>query len=521
MTQAISAYFNDKPCEVEFSLTLGISPGSGTITFADTSYNIPKKGTLTVSDNEAMLVLFNIYADKPRIKANAESGYELQATIYDRRFTWEWGYIVGLWNQRGVDGVPKQERTLQNLLVDCLIALGEYSYTLMDIPVAYPEVNWEFDNPATAMETLCEQYGLVVGMGVYGDNPIIISPYDYDRNMPVSVFSEDTAGISADILPSRIYVVGNKKVYQQLFEDLIPVGEEIDGTIKRIDDLSYAPADWGNEIKCLFANIATAEQRELAKKCIFKWYSIDFNKYPADMVLPLLSEISNVVVKEGNEIHEKPYLIGTKTLWDGVGFVTTTQGKISEGFAIDKKFGIVKFNKVITQPKNNSYASGGFESATIDLVAAFESKWGNQEDFPYWWVSIPYGTELSVIHKDSSIVAYYVKNEVTGTWVFQNSVALNAYTDIILDKLLSYYHSRNPEIKIYPGIYAYGAWGEIRNVTWRAHSETGATTEVQKHIEIPRPLIPSYKEKLAKRKFTALWEVKKKTEAVERVYPYE
>ena len=47
--QNIQATFDGMPCSsAEFTSVLGDSPGSGTISFADISYAIPKQGTLVL-----------------------------------------------------------------------------------------------------------------------------------------------------------------------------------------------------------------------------------------------------------------------------------------------------------------------------------------------------------------------------------------------------------------------------------------------------------------------------------------
>ncbi len=496
--QTIRAYYSGYGCTIEFAMALGVSPGSGTAVFDNVSARIPKYGSLKMSDGIRSVTINEVYADNPRIEYDAVNGKRLTATLYDRRYLWKWGYIVGTYNKKSVDGVPNEEKTLAELLVLCLLALDERYYNFRNIPEVYPEVRWEFDNPGVALNDLCEKYGLVVGISAIGSNPIMIRPYNSRRHVPTGFGSKRIDGLSKAIRPSGIILVGNRVVCQRKFITLVAVGEDTDGAIKPIGNLSFAPSDWGEELIACYTNLATQQQRELAEKCVFKWYSIDWGSYDIDKVLPLLNEISEKVTINGTEKHDKPYILGAKTTWDGTTFKTHSKVRLSEGYQVDKKLGIVKFNKPVYKSDADGAVSGGLTLADLDLVAAYERKDNNTDDFRTWSRALV-GTTLSAIKVDSNLVSYAKFDDGTDILRELNTAELDAYAYEALNQLYEFYLQGYPKIFLYAGVYPEGAWGEFQSVVWRA-DENGAETEIQVAIEIPRPALPKFKERLNERK---------------------
>ncbi len=494
----VRASYAGYPCTIEFSMGLGIAPGTGTATFASTGISIPYTGTLEMYDGIQSMVIFNVFADNPRLESDAISGQRLTATLYDRRYLWKWGYIVGTYNKRGADGVPTKEKTLAELIVMCLTALNEPFYDLGTLPQVYPEVKWEYDNPGNALDDLCNKYGLVIGMSAVGNNPIKIRPYNSGRNIPAGFHTKTMQGISRATKPSSIILAGNRVVCQRTFESLVAVGEDTDGTIKPIESLSYAPSDWGEELIACFTNLSTQQQRELAEKCIYKWYSIDWADYDETKVLPLLNELSDKVTVDGIEKHDKPYPMAQKTDWDGTLFKTHSKVRLAEGYQVDKKLGIVKFNKPVYKADADGAASGGLTIADVDLVAAYEKKDNTWEDFRTWERDLG-GTTLPVAHIDSNLVSYSKFDVGTDILRELNTYELDEYANAALNQLYEFYQQNYPKVISYTGIHPEGAWAEFQSVTWRV-GEGGIDTEIQIAIEVPRPSLPKYKERLHVRK---------------------
>jgi len=513
-TQLITAYFDGKPCEIEFSLGLGIVPGSGTAIFSEIFEHVPKRGTLEMSDGIRTIILYDVYADKPRDEYSAENGHSYTVTLYDRRCVWKWGKITGHYNKKSPDGSSAGDTTLQRLIELCLMALNEHGFILTGVPTVYPEVLWEFENPANALNTLCEVYGLAISMTLDVGNPIKIMPVNKRTSLPDDFCENFVTGLEGDLLPQKIYLVGGRKVIQKVFHNLIPVGEDLDGTIKKIKDLTYAPSgydtysdeQWGREYVAMFSNLSSDMARQLALKCIFKWYAIDWATEIVDseVVLPFLSDLSEVGIVEGVEKHLDPYVLMNKVTWDGVTYdISDEEDNKETKFEFDKDLGIIKF----TKPQYVSNAEGtavrGFTRATIHLTAAYESKYGDEGDFEFWEDVIVDGTELPVIYKAEELVGYYVKNEDTGAYVCLNESIIDNQANDILRQLKQNYVVGVPYVKTYVGVLRVVPYGRLKNVTWRVDS-SGAQTVVQYGINIPLRHMPTYEERLNKRKLSFL-----------------
>ena len=480
----------------EFSVSQGVTPGSGTLTFADTTLSIPKTGTLIFSDDFNPNCQMNgMYAVNPRIEEDAASGRKLVVTIYDRRWTWKWSWVVMRTNTPDETGAPVQTMTLTALLQFLMTHLNESNYILTGIPAVYPEVNWEFENPATALQELLDKFGLSCGFDPSSNNGrITIAHKNYSRSMPSGDYESRSLSNSNDILPDEIILCGNRKIKQITFAALIPVGEDTDGTIVPIADLSYAPADWGKELIACFTNLSTLQERELAEKCVFKWYQINWSSYTRAAVLPLLNEVSEITTVDGLDQHDKPYILAAKTIWDGTEFKNISKARINDGYSIDKKTGIVKFTTQKVVAASEGAVAGDFSAPDMDLVAAYEEKAGGDEtDFIYWSRAISGGTvALPVTFIDSSITGYYIDGAL------QNSAALGTYANNRLDELEAMYVSTLPEMRIYPGIWYGGAYGMIRMINLSVDASGGGVTEVQLGIEAPKADMNTFEETFLK-----------------------
>ena len=87
-------------------------------------------------------------------------------TLLDRRWKWSFGQISGRYNNR-VNGtvLPKNRKTLKELVELCLDAMGETGYdTSIVSEDDYPSVEWDLEIPARAMMNIVDEYGLTVSL---------------------------------------------------------------------------------------------------------------------------------------------------------------------------------------------------------------------------------------------------------------------------------------------------------------------------------------------------------------------
>jgi hypothetical protein len=515
MAKIISATLAGIPVSsLDFQLVLGVDPGTGSVTIPGIGHDIPYLTSIVLSDNENTYTLNNIYVTAVRHVLNSTGGTDTVCSIADFRVAWKYGYINGIFNEEDYRGVPKREKTLVELLEYIFSFLTGTTYYFFGLPTVYPEVVWEFENPAQALNELCDKYQLCVGYDIVDNGRIIVCPLNYERTLPnLPKMSEEVATKDL-LLPNKIILVGDREIRQVTFEGLIPVGEDLDGSVKPINQLSYAPVGagggseaypyqlWGEEIRTCFQNLDTEQKKELAEKSVFKWYRINGSKYPLDNVLPLLNDISELEIVEGITDHAKPYVLGEITEWTGHEFVTKPKGKLTDGYQIDKKLGMVTFN----EPKVKSRATGpnseGFTAPVLDLVAAYERYDGLDTDFITFYSLITGGVLPPAVHKETSLVGWYKQTSPAGTlfenltFELLNQVDVFQYANEVLAQIYSQYITVMPKTIRYPGLYLVGAYGTLKQVIVNFSASDGVETEYQYGLEIPKLHIKNYEEKL-------------------------
>jgi hypothetical protein len=185
--------------------------------------------------------------------------------ILDRRWRWQFGEISGHYNQRDRRDnlIPWMVKTPTELAEMCLKAMGETGYEIdlpeglsqldLDIwrdnpapgektPVTKtnPEVFWEGERPAAALDRLCSVFGRrLVWDYTTGTVKIVKPGYGADLQ-PMPHLDEIRQHLDQPVKPTGIGVIGaNVRVQMRL--KLIAVGEEWDGRFLPIEELSYKP----------------------------------------------------------------------------------------------------------------------------------------------------------------------------------------------------------------------------------------------------------------------------------------
>src|ERR1051326_9104851 len=138
-----------------FTLSHGISPSIATLEILPQEPPIAAGGTLLIAMVGAGIEIAfpSCKIQSASMQYNA-SGLVFRLAIEDRRWAWKFGEIYGEYNQRLPDGSidPATAVTPQNLATLCLIAMGESSFDVSQLPNdTYPQVKWEGDVPARAL----------------------------------------------------------------------------------------------------------------------------------------------------------------------------------------------------------------------------------------------------------------------------------------------------------------------------------------------------------------------------------
>jgi len=282
LRQAISA---------QFALSHGISPSVCTITCAPQPPTFtPAPGTLEFRFGNTRLRFPGSIIDDFSASLGP-SGEVWMLSILDRRWRWRFAEpIWGQYNQRLENGElarsddPTEEtelfapsrKTPQELARLCLAKMKEANADVSELPNnTYPEIFWDFVNPAEALQQLCESLGCRIVLQL--NDRVAIRRVGKGRNLPDDAsLMEDSLTLDLQAKPDAIWCVCAPSRFQVDFK-LEAVGRRSDGRIAPIADLDYTPqSGWETVDLEHFNNITnpTALTKELAKATVFKWYRI-------------------------------------------------------------------------------------------------------------------------------------------------------------------------------------------------------------------------------------------------------
>ena len=248
------------------------------------------------------------------------NGVNFVLTLLDYRWKWKYGQISGSYNT--VIGGTIQTRTRKTpreLATLCLIEMGVKKYDVKALPNdPRPEVTWDLDNPAVALESLCSALGCIVCPQLNGD--VLICKQGVGKRLPAMKGAELKESIKIEQVPDDIYISAEPTLWEVSLELGDPVGLETDGRIVPIDQLSYTPKDaygvksWKTEDPGSFVNVEL-KYRPLALQSVWKWYRVKVPISLPGLILPdnVESTITNPAqIFFGDSCLYKETLLGEK-----------------------------------------------------------------------------------------------------------------------------------------------------------------------------------------------------------------
>lgn len=255
----------------------GRTPGIATIRCRTQSSVPPKVGELKIVGNDGNELTFRDCTIDYSSLSIGDSGQQVSVTIRDRRWKWEFPVINGRYNvyRENGDLDTTTQKTPQELARLCLEAMGESNAIVDDMPNdARPEVDWDVDNAAEALESLCEYLGCRIVLQV--DDVVAIRRAGQGADLPeTDDICDGGSVLNPPEAPSKIAVVGPPDVYQWDFE-LEAVGDGASNEVMPIDDLPYKPTGgWeASDPQGGFASIADEKYRAKAVASVFRKYRI-------------------------------------------------------------------------------------------------------------------------------------------------------------------------------------------------------------------------------------------------------
>ncbi|TXH18984.1 MAG: hypothetical protein E6R03_01275 [Hyphomicrobiaceae bacterium] len=222
-------------------------------------------GNFTFSDGIRTVTLYDCKLSNVQTVSSSE-GFTYIYRILDRRWRWRFGEISGHYNARDRRDnlIPWQARSPRELAAMLFGAMGETRYEI-DLPDGIsstdlntqrvqpapgektpetrtnPEVVWDGDNPAAALDRLAQQYNRRFFLCPIRNIPVIARP-GYGAALPDNDNLENVQqSLESIATPAGVGILGSL-VRIQMRLKLVAVGEEWDGRFLPIDELSYRPA---------------------------------------------------------------------------------------------------------------------------------------------------------------------------------------------------------------------------------------------------------------------------------------
>ena len=289
----------------EYSREHGITPGTACITIAPQEFLPAKTGPLVMAYGRFRLVMQDFITDTLSFQFN-QQGLLWRLKLIDGRWKWRYGEVSGHYNERLPHGPveklnPRTEATPEFLVKELFKAMGVKKYNIASLPNLRPFVHWDKANPAQELADLCDKFGMRIVYRLNGS--VAICPVgrggmsgDREPLLPDGPIIQDSGTFDPPEQPDEIhFVCGPTR-----FEVDIPleaVGDDIDGLVKPIDELSYAPkvkdaagnpgkkADWSQADVVFFLDVPLVtgtihnwynyvSPRELAKQSVYRKYRV-------------------------------------------------------------------------------------------------------------------------------------------------------------------------------------------------------------------------------------------------------
>lgn len=507
----------------DYTLSAGISPSTAALEVAPQAEPFAESGPLQITFGRTRITFPDCRIADAFIPTGS-SGTIITLTVLDRRWKWAFGQISGIYNARLAsgkiqDGTEKTPRELAKLLLD---AMGERGYTVAELPdESRPETNWTHDNPASLLAELCDSLGCRIVLGL--DNRVSIRRVGYGRQLPQYQTRQTNGhGVDPPERPDSLLIVASPTRFETKFR-LEAVGQDRDGTISPIDDLTYSPSGgWAEQHPELLSGVTSQQDRETALRTVFRWYRIQSTAEsiaPGTWTIPGLpagkvKHSWQVLPLESARVKEQPDAEGARSplpatveglYWSdapdyeipnavGSGLVGRP---VRLSFSVDIARGIVMFSEPIYSLTDTQQT----EPAELYLTIGHSVKDEKTRQFERFTQErkLPgrrYNTGPRVIRRDDlarTVEGVYTSSPKTATTVTTNDTELKREADYYLDAATAEYRGTETNQITYAGIEAIEPDGAIQQVSWSV-GEAGATTTASRNTESSL-VVPSYAER--------------------------
>lgn len=452
------------------------------------------------------------------IETDDSDGQSWIITILDRRWRWAYGAISGAYNQRKAGQVIKRtQRTPRQLATLCFEQMGEKRFDVSRMPNdLQPEVNWDMENPAAALDALCDAVGAVVVPRL--NDTFAIFPIGVGGDLPRLQGGQVRGSVDFAEVPDEIGFACAPTAWQVNLELGEAVGIEPDGRIVPIDKLSYRPANgWDYENPQTLASVQPETTRKIAQMCVWKWYRFRFPfRLPGyeheiksvHQILPILDSQLEKAIVLGVEQRRQSQVYGQffdrgdtgRNNVEEIGHDLIKEKRLvyKGGWQIDQEQGLIKFS----DPTYYLEIGKGDTPSRIVPPRLFLrtsiNVYGEQTGAPVRWqkkkpTGYKFGTKPAWIRREE-VRHEIVVDSKTGRVKSDNAPNCEEQADYYLKAEMAKYQNKTPLTGTYCGFPAIELDGAIAQVTYTIDSQGYAETQASRDSEHSL-VVPSYQER--------------------------
>lgn len=490
----------------------GISPGIAELECAPQSNSLRLTGPLTFQCDGDSFTFQNCQVIQGTSFRTVGGATRWMIQVADRRWKWQFGAIYGEYNRRDqannlipdedkpVIGKKKSAQELAKLLLE---AMGESSFNVSVMPNdVYPHVAWIGVNPAQELANLCDLMGCRVALKV--DDLVSIVRPGIGAFLPDGPVTQNSLVIDPPEPPDSIEVVGQPVRVQTRLE-LEAVGEESDGSIKPIDELSYKPSNgWSSAPS--FDDITNKQDRNRAKRSIFRLYrvrdyiAVNCPSLPKaaiasdiQQILPISEELAETytdpITKRQEHKRGKIYgIYNTKIIGSPkTNSSETINYEFKGSWSLDGERGLIRFDDLMYK---FSTATGTYAAAELKLECSFNIRSNQTGQLITWGYNVKSnrpknGTGPEVVYSDDLEYGVYEVFGVDGAlggWAdIRSKASLEQESQYLAAHAFAKYQQQTPQDASYIGFLPIELDGAICSVTWSLNPE--ATTHASRITE--------------------------------------
>lgn len=449
--------------------------------------------------------------------------------ILDRRWSWSKAYYTKAFNVRNPDGsIIRSTQYSLAIIASTLFSQLGVSADVSDVATDdYPELVLDYHRVDDALSDLLTNRGYVISLmsddsiKVYRRGTGATLPRNYDTR-------SENISVNPPQVPYVLKVVGSRTLVQSKLK-FLPVGVDVDGTIKKVANLSYAPGSWIGADMENFNFIADKKAKDLAKATVGKWFQVASQ---ADGSFSIQAGGVNYSPGEVSVLSARQYLPLKAELIDSskdpLGMVnsnrSTVEGTFYQGnqnppiaknsgdfakqdklgYIFNEELGIIKFDELALK-KTPGPVNGTFTFADVYMTCSYSvhsNKTLVKDRFQRSKNLGGVGTDVMKVNEfERHIVVTYPDESGDPSGGMDNKSDLNIKADITLNNAVRMYSTSVGVVLKWRGIYNFSTDGSTLQLRWNCATAGDCPWETQasQHME-GLPMFPTNAERGLQRK---------------------